>query len=83
VHDSDTVKGDDPVSYRLAHPSNLSIPSFGQYDPEPLGSKAFHPTWPRLASKDDNPGREPVQHRLIERAIDRHLIFAFVPELDP
>lgn len=82
MHDSDAVKGENPVPHRLAHPSNLSIPAFGQYNPEPLGSKALHATWPSLASEDDDARGEPVQHRLIERAIDRHLVFAFVPELD-
>src|SRR6476659_10466767 len=83
MHDPDAVQSDDPIPYRLAHPSDLSISAFGQNDPEPLRPEAFHPTRLRLAIQDDDACGKTVQHRLIVGAIYRDLVFALLTELGP
>ena len=80
VHDPGSMQHDDPIAKRLAHPSDLPIPSLGQDNAETVTPDSTHSAGFRPAAENHHALRHVIQKGLIERTIHPHEILSLVSE---
>jgi hypothetical protein len=79
MHDPNTMQREHAVSKDLAHTPDLSIASLGEDDTESGWAEPLNPAGLGWAVENIDPLSHAVDEGLIERTIDRHLVFPLMP----
>ena len=83
MHDSFSVQRHYPITERLTHTSNLTIPSLREDDAKAASTEPVHATGTSKRTEDLDALRHLLEERLVECPVHFDPIFPFMPMLHP